>query len=62
MGKREYINCGNGTCQFGNRCRNYKSDECYVCMFNTNATTRDYFDAISEKNEMDNEERDMIES
>lgn len=62
MGKREYISCGDGLCQFGDRCRNYRSDECYICMFNTGATPRDYFEANSEEDKMDNEERDMIEN
>jgi len=62
MGKREFVNCGDGECQFGKRCLNHMGEYCYVCMFNTGSTPRDYFQAIDKEDEMDSEERDMIEN
>lgn len=60
--KREYISCGDGECQFANRCNNCDTEYCEVCMFNTGATTRDFFEADCKENEMIDKERDMIES
>ena len=60
--EREYISCGDGTCQFANRCCNYNSDHCYVCMYNTGATTRDYFEENSKEDELSEEEHNMIEN
>jgi len=62
MGKREFVPCGDGNCQFGNRCQNYRSDECYVCMFNTSSTPRDYFRPKNPEDTMDEKEQDMIEN
>ncbi|BDR74312.1 hypothetical protein K144316041_p21510 (plasmid) [Clostridium tetani] len=59
MNKREYVPCGDGECKFTERCYNYNSDNCYVCMFNTGATTRDFFEG---EEDLSDEERDMIES
>jgi hypothetical protein len=40
--KRNMYMCGDGDCPFGDICENFLSEQCYVCMYNTGATTRDF--------------------
>jgi hypothetical protein len=43
--------CGDGTCDYWNRCANNDSDKCEVCDRNSKATTRDYFDGEEDEEE-----------
>jgi len=40
----EDIQCGDGTCKLAEHCNNFNGDECQVCMYNTGATTRDFYE------------------
>lgn len=57
--RQRYIPTGDGECQFTDRCLNYYTDYCYECMYNTGATPRDHFEG---KEELNDRERDLIES
>ena len=53
--KRKYETTGDGECPFTDVCNNDQSDFCYVCMYNTSATPRDFLDTTEDLSE---DERD----
>jgi hypothetical protein len=62
--EKVYAQAGDGECQFTERCYNrlYNEELCFVCCYNTSATPRGYFKALSPEVELTEEEADMIES
>ena len=56
--KREYVSVMGGTCQFARGCDNRDTDYCEVCVFNTDGTTRNFYDG----EDLTDEEMDMFEN
>lgn len=40
----EYQHAGDGQCKLTDTCKNHNNEYCFVCMFNTSATPRDYYE------------------